>query len=88
MRVEGFFLFFGPDRLSRSSAARPSTGSSAIPIGGYVKISGMNPEEEMPPGEEHRGYYRQQVWKRIVVIAAGPRSTSSSAFAILFVVCA
>ena len=26
----------------------------------------------MPPEVEHRAYYRQPVWKRIVVIAAGP----------------
>ena len=37
-----------------------------------MKISGMNPEEELPPEVEHRAYYRQPVWKRIVVIAAGP----------------
>ena len=42
-------------------------GIKAIPLGGYVKITGMNPEEELPPEDEHRAYYRQPVWKRIVV---------------------
>ncbi len=37
-----------------------------------MKISGMNPEEELPPEVEHRAYYKQPVWKRIVVIGAGP----------------
>ena len=32
----------------------------------------MNPNEELPPEIAHRAYYRQPVWKRIVVIAAGP----------------
>ena len=58
----------------------------AIPLGGYVKITGMNPEEELPPEVEHRAYYRQPVWKRIVVIAAGPAVNIVLAFAILFVV--
>ena len=44
----------------------------AIPLGGYVKITGMNPHEEIPPEVAHRAYFRQPVWKRIVVILAGP----------------
>ena len=32
----------------------------------------MNPNEEIPPEVEPRAYYRQPVWKRIVVISAGP----------------
>ena len=43
-----------------------------IPLGGYVKITGMNPHEEIPPEVAHRAYFRQPVWKRIVVISAGP----------------
>ena len=82
MRVERFFLFFGPKIWSRSNAARPSTGSPRSRSGGYVKISGMNPEEELPPEVEDRGYYRQPVWKRIVVIGAGPAVNIALAFAI------
>jgi regulator of sigma E protease len=37
-----------------------------------VKITGMNPHEEIPPAVAHRAYFRQPVWKRIVVIGAGP----------------
>ena len=71
MRVERFFLFFGPTIWS-FKRGETEYGVKAIPLGGYVKISGMNPEEELPPEVEHRAYYRQPVWKRIVVIAAGP----------------
>ena len=55
-----------------SRAARPSTAIGAIPLGGFVKITGMNPEEELPPEVAPRAYYHQPVWKRIVVIGAGP----------------
>ncbi len=85
MRVEGFFLFFGPTLWS-FKRGETEYGIKAIPLGGYVKINGMNPEEEMPPGEEHRAYYRQKVWKRIVVAAAGPAVNIVLAFVILFAV--
>jgi regulator of sigma E protease len=84
MRVERFFLFFGP-KLVSVKKGETEYGIAAIPAGGYVKISGMHPEDKLPPGEEHRGYYEQPVWKRIVVIGAGPAVNIVLAFAILFV---
>jgi regulator of sigma E protease len=85
MRVESFFLFFGPTLWS-FKRGETEYGVKCIPLGGYVKINGMNPEEEMPPGEEHRAYYRQKVWKRIVVAAAGPAVNIALAFVIMFAV--
>jgi regulator of sigma E protease len=85
MRVERFFLFFGPTLFS-VKRGETEYGVKAIPLGGYVKISGMNPEEELPAEVVPRAYYRQPVWKRIVVIAAGPAVNIALAFAILFFV--
>jgi regulator of sigma E protease len=45
----------------------------------------MNPAEELPPDVAHRAYYRQPVWKRIVVIGAGPAVNIVLAFVILWV---
>jgi regulator of sigma E protease len=83
MRVERFFLFFGPTIWS-FKRGETEYGVKAIPLGGYVKITGMNPEEEVPAEAAHRSYYRQDVWKRIVVVAAGPAVNIVLAFAILF----
>jgi regulator of sigma E protease len=83
MRVERFFLFFGPTIWS-FKRGETEYGVKSIPIGGYVKITGMNPEEDVPPEVAHRSYYRQKVWKRIVVVAAGPAVNIVLAFAILF----
>ena len=83
MRVERFFLFFGPTIWS-FKRGETEYGVKSIPIGGYVKISGMNPEEELPPEVAHRAYYRQPVWKRIVVIGAGPAVNIALGLAILF----
>jgi len=85
MRVERFFLFFGPKLLS-VKRGETEYGIATIPAGGYVKISGMHPEDKLPPGEDHRGYYEQPVWKRIVVIGAGPAVNIVLAFLILFAV--
>lgn len=84
MRVERFFLFF-PPKLFSVKRGETEYGIGAIPAGGFVKISGMNPDEELPPEAEGRGYYDQPVWKRIVVIGAGPAVNIVLAFAILFV---
>jgi regulator of sigma E protease len=84
MRVERFFLFF-PPKLVSIKRGETEYGIGAIPAGGFVKISGMNPDEELPPEAEGRGYYDQPVWKRIVVIGAGPAVNIVLAFAILFV---
>jgi regulator of sigma E protease len=83
MRVERFFLFFGPTIWS-FKRGETEYGIKTIPLGGYVKITGMNPEEEVPPEHAHRSYYRQKVWKRIVVVAAGPAVNIVLAFLILF----
>jgi regulator of sigma E protease len=83
MRVERFFLFLGPKVFS-VKRGETEYGVAAIPLGGYVKITGMNPEEELPPEVAERGYYRQPVWKRIVVIGAGPAVNIVLAFMILF----
>jgi regulator of sigma E protease len=83
MRVEKFFLFLGP-KLVSVKRGETEYGIAAIPLGGYAKISGMNPEEELPPEVAPRAYYRQPVWKRIVVVGAGPAVNILLAFAILF----
>jgi regulator of sigma E protease len=83
MRVERFFLFF-PPKLVAVKRGETEYGIGAIPLGGFVKITGMNPEEDFPPEVEHRAYYHQPVWKRIVVIGAGPAVNILLAFAILF----
>jgi regulator of sigma E protease len=82
MRVERFALFF-PPLLATVRRGETEYGIGAIPLGGYVRITGMNPNEPVPPEVEHRAYFRQPVWKRIVVILAGPVMNLILAFVIL-----
>ena len=86
MRVERFSLFFPPLVARwRKPGSETEYAVGAIPFGGYVKITGMNPAEEIPPEVAHRAYYKQAVWKRIFVIAAGPAVNIVLAFLILWV---
>ena len=82
MRVERFSLFFGRTRL-RFQRGETEYGIGWLPLGGFVKITGMNPAEEIPAAAAARAYYRQPVWKRIVVISAGPAVNIVLAFLIL-----
>ncbi len=84
MRVERFSLFFGP-MLWKVRRGETEYGVAAIPLGGYVKITGMNPREELPEEVKPRAYYNQPVWKRIVVILAGPFVNLLIAFLIIWI---
>jgi regulator of sigma E protease len=84
MRVEKFSLFFPPTLLSKKRG-ETEYAIGSIPLGGYVKISGMNPSEDLPEEVRDRAYHAQPVWKRIVVIAAGPAVNLVLAFVLLFI---
>jgi regulator of sigma E protease len=83
MRVERFSLFF-PPLIAKVRRGETEYAIGAVPLGGYVKITGMNPNEELAPEVAPRAYYRQPVWKRIVVISAGPAVNIALAFLILW----
>jgi regulator of sigma E protease len=136
MRVERFSLFFGP-LLVKVRRGETDYGIAPIPLGGYVKITGMNPRERLAEQDEvdelnrtldqvradaevaepgdvrhaeeltaartrltsqiagakaklamvrKRAYYNQPVWKRIVVILAGPAVNLVIAFTIVFAI--
>jgi regulator of sigma E protease len=82
MRVERFSLFFGP-LLVKFRRGETEYGIGPIPLGGYVRITGMSPREEIPEDVLPRAYFNQPVWKRIVVILAGPAVNLIIAFLLL-----
>jgi regulator of sigma E protease len=79
MRVERFSLFF-PPLLARVRRGETEYAIGSIPLGGYVKITGMSPHEDLSPEVAPRAYLNQPPWKRIVVIAAGPAMNLLIAF--------
>jgi regulator of sigma E protease len=69
VKVERFSLGFGP-ALWRRTWGETEYRLSAIPLGGYVKMYGEQPDEEVL--EPERSFQHQSVWKRIPIVAAGP----------------
>ena len=55
MRVERFFLFF-PPKIWSVKRGETEYGIGAIPLGGFVRITGMNPEEKLEPEVAPRAY--------------------------------
>src|SRR5687768_9718888 len=70
MKATQFFVGFGPTLFSRHKG-ETEYGVKAIPAGGFVKIVGMTPAEDVEPGDEDRAFYRQGAGRKTVVLAAG-----------------
>jgi regulator of sigma E protease len=87
MRVERFSLFF-PPKLFGIQRGETEYCIGLIPAGGYVKITGMTPQEieGMDPEVARRAYYTQAPWKRIAVILAGPGVNLIIAFVLFWTV--
>ena len=87
MRVEKFSLFF-PPTIFKVRRGETEYAIGAIPAGGYVKITGMNPEEikDLDPEVARRAYYAQAPWRRVVVILAGPGVNIAIAFLLFWAI--
>lgn len=70
MKATQFFVGFGPTLWSRTRG-ETEYGVKALPVGGFVKIVGMTPLEEVAPGDEDRAFYKQPAPQRALVLAAG-----------------
>jgi membrane-associated protease RseP (regulator of RpoE activity) len=70
IKVEEFFVGFGPRLFSRWRG-ETEFGVKAILLGGYVKIAGMNPFQEVPAEELPRTFGAKPAWQRAIVLVAG-----------------
>ncbi len=70
MKVTEFFLGFGK-RIWSFTKGETEFGIKAIPAGGYCKIEGMAPGDQMPAGEEDRAFYKASSGKKLIVLGAG-----------------
>ncbi|MDQ3619808.1 MAG: RIP metalloprotease [Actinomycetota bacterium] len=77
-----FFLGFGPTLWSFTKG-ETEYGVKAIPAGGFVKIVGMNPYEEVPPQDRARSYENKPAWQRTIVLVAGSATHWIVAFLLL-----
>jgi regulator of sigma E protease len=69
--VEKFSLGFGP-RLFGKKVGITDYRLSAIPLGGYVKMVGEEPDAEIDPADLPLSFTHKHVFKRMLIVAAGP----------------
>lgn len=71
VRVLKFSLGFGP-KLIGKQFGDTEYRISAIPLGGYVKMLGEAPGDELSDAEKPFAYNNQKVWKRFIIVFSGP----------------
>jgi len=81
IRVVRFSIGFGRPLWRHRVADGTEYALSAIPLGGYVKLLDER-EGPVPPEHLSQAYNRQPVWRRVLVLLAGPAAN------FLFAVCA
>jgi regulator of sigma E protease len=77
--VTRFSLGFGP-RLLGWRRGETEYAISAVPLGGYVKMLGEDPDEEVPTYEAARAFSSQSLFKRAAIVLAGPGMNLITAF--------
>jgi len=70
MKVTQYFVGYGPTVFSWRRG-ETEYGLKWIPLGGFCKIVGMTPDDDVAPADQHRAMWRFPVWKRTVVMSAG-----------------
>jgi membrane-associated protease RseP (regulator of RpoE activity) len=84
MKCTEFFVGMGP-RVWSVQRGEMEWGVKALPIGGYVKIIGMNNLDEVPPADEPRAYRQKGFLARMGVAVAGTATHLILAFGLLLV---
>ncbi|MEA2507310.1 MAG: hypothetical protein QOH48_1928 [Actinomycetota bacterium] len=79
-----FFLGFGPTLWS-TTKGETEYGVKALPLGGFVKIVGMNPYEQVEAQDEPRSYPNKPRWQRALVLVAGSATHWILAFVTLLI---
>ena len=83
MKVTEFFLGFGK-RIWSFTRGETEFGIKAIPAGGYCRIEGMTPRDEMPVGEESRAFFGATTTRKLIVLGAGSFAHFVIGFLLIF----
>ena len=71
VKVITFSLGFGKKLLSWKRG-ETEYAISAMPLGGYVKLLGESPDEEVPEEEKERSFTNKTPFQRFLIVFAGP----------------
>src|SRR5215469_16081095 len=70
MKATQFFVGFGSTLWSRRRG-ETEYGVKALPVGGFVKITGMTTLDDVDPADEPRSFRAKPGWQRAIVLGAG-----------------
>jgi membrane-associated protease RseP (regulator of RpoE activity) len=84
MKVTEFFVGFGK-KIWSVTKGETEFGLKAIPAGGYCKIVGMTPREQLSEADSDRAFIRATVPQRLIVLGAGSFLHFVIGFVLLFV---
>jgi membrane-associated protease RseP (regulator of RpoE activity) len=70
MKCTQYFIGFGPTIWS-TQRGETEYGIKALPLGGFVKITGMTSIDEVDAEDEPRSFRRAPGWQRLIVLLAG-----------------
>jgi len=85
VRILKFSLGFGP-KIAGFTRGGTEYVVSAFPLGGYVRMLGESPRDEIPEQERGRAFSEQPLFKRMVIVFAGPLMNLLFPLALFFVV--
>jgi len=80
-----FSVGFGP-KLWVIKKGETEYALSAFPLGGYVKMVGEDPDEEVPQSQIEKSFAHKSLLKRIAIVVAGPGFNLLLAVLLLMVV--
>lgn len=85
VKVETFSLGFGK-KIFKKQWGETEYCLSLIPLGGYVKLMGDDPYKEVPTDQADRAFSTQALYKRFLIVAAGPIANLLLAYVLFMVV--
>lgn len=84
MKVTQYFAGFGPTVWS-FRRGETEYGLKAVPAGGFVKIVGMTPLEQVDETDQPRSFWRFPLWQRTTVLVAGSLTHFGLAVVIFYI---
>lgn len=83
MKATEFYFGFGP-KLWSFKRGETEYGFKLFPLGGYVRIVGMNPMEDVASEDMGRTYREKKFWQKSVVVLSGVGMNFLIAFLIFY----
>lgn len=83
VKVLTFSLGFGP-ALLKKKWGDTEYKLAAVPLGGYVRMYGDEPDSEVPPDQRDRAFNYKPLWMRSAIVLAGPVANLILPFVVFF----